>query len=158
MRFCGYFSTIVVSAFLLFLSSCTPPTCEVSGDVQLNAKFYHIDNNTVKDTLIGQFELWLGQNFDTIYYDGTLGKTQSLSFPLSPISDTTQVIIKFDNNVADTLSFFYTRNLTMVSHECGFVYYFDLKNTETTTHKIKSVWVSKALVEYGTVENIKIYL
>lgn len=158
MRFVGCFSTIVVSVFLLFLVSCTPPTCEVSGDVQLNATFYRIENNTVKDTLVGSFELWLGQNFDTIYYDASLGKTQSLSFPLSPSSDTTQVIIKFNETIADTLSFFYTRNLTMVSHECGFVYYYDLKSTETTTHQIKSVWVSKALVEYGTVENIKIYL
>jgi hypothetical protein len=149
------FPAIVI---FFFVVACTKPPCEKSGSVQLNANFYRNANNTVKDTLVDSVTLVLGVNLDTVVYEANTTKTQSLSFPLSMNSDTSRVVIVFDQQVSDTLTFVVKRDLTMVSHECGFVYYFNIDEVQTTNNKIKSVWVSKELVEYGTKENIKIYL
>ena len=144
--------------FIFFVMACSKPPCEESGSVQLNANFYRNDNNTVKDTLVDSVSLVLGIGLDTVVYEENSAKTKSLSFPLSMNSDTSTVVVVFDQEVADTLTFVVKRDLRMVSHECGFVYYFEIETVETTNNRIKSVWVSKELVEYGTKENIKIYL
>jgi hypothetical protein len=148
--------SLVFFVSLGLMLACSKPPCEVNGDVQLNASFYRNVNNSVKDTLVDSVALVLGLQLDTVYFE--TNKTKSLSFPLNINSDTTTVVVTFDQKVSDTITFVVKRDLKMISHECGFAYYFEIQKVESTTNRIKSIWVSKELVEYGTKENIKIYL
>jgi hypothetical protein len=141
----------------LMIYSCDIPPCEDSDGVQMNIGFYHFDEEILKDTLIDSLNIYLLNDSLSLFQVGTHKKTGNVSLPLSMIADSSAFIFQFDSIAYDTLIFRYTSNLKLVSHECGFVFFYTISDCENTTNRIDSVWIRKDLVEYGTEENIKIY-
>jgi len=146
--------------FLLlgYLFSCeTPPPCEDANGVQANLGFYYYSETTLNDTLIDSLVVYALNEDLVLFFDGTQTRNQTIALPLSMISDTSIFIFQFGKDGTDTLEFRYTQYTKLISHECGFVNYFDISEIITTHNLIDSVWVRKELVEYGDEENVKIY-
>ena len=130
------------------------PCLEYDG-VQLNSGFYKIENAIVQDTTIDSLIVY-PLNSETAYYNGIARRPSGLSFPLQVDNDTTSYVLNLDSLVYDTITFIYTRELVLESHECGFETFFHLQELRYTCNRIDSVWIRKELVEYGEVENVKI--
>lgn len=147
----------LTALILLLIYSCEAPPCADSYGVRVNVGFYHFDGNALKDTLIDSLKIYLKNDSSTLFFNGMTTRTDSIALPLSMLADSSTFVFQFDSLATDTLTFKYTQYLKLVSHECGFVNFFNITSLETTNHRIDSVWVRKTLVEYGTNENIKIY-
>lgn len=152
-----FFAVLLFALSIQFFSQCDQPYCEEKGEVALNVGFYKYTNNIIADTLIDSVSIYIGPNLDTLFYNELEAKTNKVAFPLSPLVDTVKVVFQFNKAINDTLAIYYNRELRMVSHECGFVHFFKIDTITTTNNKIKSIWISKDFVEYGSKENIKIY-
>jgi len=147
----------IISLIIIFIYSCDTPPCEDSDSVKANAGFYHFNGTKLQDTLINSLNIYLKNDSSTHILNGSNKKTGTVSLPLSMIADSSTFIFQFDSLIYDTLTFRYTQFLKLVSHECGFVSFFNITSFTTTTNRIDSVWIRKDLIEYGTEENIKIY-
>jgi hypothetical protein len=107
-----------------------------------NANIIAIDIDTAKGWIIGA----KGANAFTLL--------------LSPKQDSCIWLIQPDSAVSpiDTLIFQYQRNLQFLSNACGFTYYYNLKNINTTTHNIDSVIIANANVNNSpNIEHVKVY-
>lgn len=151
------YGKVLLVACLTAFVACAELPCSETGGVNLNAGFYSYDGVVLTDTLIPNLIMHFGQEEETIYSDTLKGKVQSIQFPLSMITDSSVVIFEFNNSKSDTLIFHYNTTLHLESHECGFVNFFEITSIDATNNQIDSVWISKNMVEYGDVENIKIY-
>jgi hypothetical protein len=147
----------ITSLIIIFMYSCDAPPCEDSDGVQVNVGFYHFDGKSLQDKAIDSLRIYLRNDSSTLYFDGMNTPTNKVTLPLSMVADSSTFIFRFDSVATDTLTFRYTQYLKLVSHQCGFVNFFNITGYKTTTNRIDSVWVRKNLVEYGTEENIKIY-
>ena len=79
--------------------------------------------------------------------DGTLSQWMSLMFQDSLISQ------------ADTLTFFYQRNLTFLSNACGYTYFYTLDSAHSTSHNVDSVKISNTSVTNNVnTTQLKIYI
>jgi hypothetical protein len=138
-----------------FLVSCDELPCPHSEGAGVNVLFFELDGIT--EITIDSFSVTLLNKPDDPYADEYSKGVNSIRFPLSITDDSSTVILSFKDMSADTLVFYYTQELVLISHQCGFETFFTINEVSTTTNRIKSVWVSKELVEYGNRENIKIY-
>lgn len=143
--------------FGLFLSfvACDELSCEEEGDVVLNAGLYYINEGTVVDTTMDSISIVYATINDS--YVDEEASAQILSFFLSDLTDTTQIVIEYIDNVRDTVNFYYTRELFIESYTCGFINNYILTEVDNTTNKMDSIRIKKKLVEYGEDENITIY-
>ena len=150
-----YFFRLII--ILLAISSCTADPCEYPDGVRTNIGFYTYDGRTLQDTLFDSLKVYLLNDSSALFYDGTSEKINKITLPLSMISDTSSFVMEFESGIRDTLTLVYTQYLKLVSHECGFVNYYNITNYEASNNLIDSLWIRKDLVEYGNEENIKIY-
>ncbi|MBN1925674.1 MAG: hypothetical protein JW798_07560 [Prolixibacteraceae bacterium] len=147
---------LVLLAFFSFIFACEQPKCEYSG-VYVNCGFYHFDGTTLQDTLFDSLSIFVSIDPDTAWLDKTGKQVGSVQLPLSMVNDTSMFIFSFDSLLYDTLVFFHTKELHLVSHACGFINFFEITDIESTKHNLDSIWIRKSLIEYGEEENIKIY-
>jgi hypothetical protein len=147
----------LTSLIIIFLCSCEPPPCADSNGVKVNIGFYHFNGISLKDTLIDSLNITLKNDSATLFFNGIKTKAGSVALPLSMNADSSSFILQFDSVAYDTLTIRYSHYLKLVSHQCGFVDFFDITSYKNTTNRIDSLWIRKDLVEYGTEENIKIY-
>lgn len=152
LLFYSFIGLLLASVF-----ACAPTPCDDANGVQVNLGFYLYDGVQLTDTLIDSLVVYTMNDLETPYYDGTKTKISSIALPLSMISDTSAFVFQFDSLHIDTIEFYYTQYTRLVSHECGFVNFYNITNVTTTLNLIDSVWVRKNLVEYGDEENVKIY-
>jgi hypothetical protein len=148
---------LLLSLIIIFIYSCDTPPCEDSNGVKVNIGFYHFNGTSLKDTLIDSLNITLKNDSATLFLNGTKTKTGSVALPLSMNADSSSFIFQFDSISYDTITIRYSHYLKLVSHQCGFVDFFDITSYKNTTNRIDSLWIRKDLVEYGTKENIKIY-
>jgi len=137
--------------------SCDELPCEDEDGVQANLTFHTIERGGLSDTLIDSLTIILLT--DTLPNQGFFyqSKTNNVKFPLSIHSDTTSVVFLYKDSIADTINFHYDRYMNLPSHACGFTTFFDISEVKTSSNKLDSAWVSKNIVEYGELENVKIY-
>lgn len=136
--------------------ACDELPCEDTDGVQVNLGFYKIDGSLLSDTTIDTLTLQLYNEIDSPYTESFFN-TQTLSFPLSQLADTSTIIFMYKDSVYDTLIFRYEKSLILENHKCGFETFFEISNITTTSNRLDSVWVRKNLVEYGDEENVKLY-
>ncbi len=146
-----------LSIFIVLFSSCEELPCEYSDGVLLNAGFFHLEGSNITKASIDSFSLILLNSAEGFYEEKFINEVDTLSFPLSIIDSTTTIVLKYKNNLADTLIFKHTNNLLLINHECGFETFFNIDTVITSDNLIESVWISNATVNYGSFENIKIY-
>ncbi|MCF8363354.1 MAG: hypothetical protein K9G70_12110 [Prolixibacteraceae bacterium] len=151
------FSILIWPALLVAFFSCDELPCEDEGGVQANLTFHVIERGSLSDTIIDSLTvIMLTDTLPALefFYQS---KTNNVRFPLSIHSDTTSVVFLYKDSIADTLNFYYDRVMNLPSHACGFTTFFDISEVSTSSNRIDSAWVSKNIVEYGELENVKIY-
>ena len=146
---------LAVVALAVSVNSCEELPCPYNDGAGVNALFFELDG--VTEITIDSFAVTLLNNPNDPYTEDYTFGVKSIRFPLSIIDDSSSVIITFKDMVADTLVFYYSQEVKLINHQCGFDTFFTISEVSTTTNRINSVWVSKELVEYGNRENIKIY-
>jgi hypothetical protein len=150
---------ILLGGFILLytLNACDELPCDYTDGVNVYVGFYQYDGITLADTLIDSLVVYLMNDPESSYTDSMDDDTQSISFPLSMINDTSTVILKIGSFSADTIIFYYNKSLNLLSHTCGFVNFFEITNINTTNNQLDSIWIRDELINYDDDENIKIY-
>ncbi|HPR33623.1 MAG TPA: DUF6452 family protein [Prolixibacteraceae bacterium] len=147
---------LILATGLWLVSACDVPPCEQEG-VFLNGTFYHFDGSTLQDTLFDSLRIYLGNEELLLLSDQSGSSVGSFRLPLSANDEQSRFVFLFGNELSDTLIVHHTASLHLLSHECGFVHFFELTDVETGAGVIDSVWIRKPRVDYGEDENIKIY-
>ena len=92
------------------------------------------------------------------------GTVSQLYMPLNMSSDVTRYVLHYDAQLLsdvrlnDTLTINYERVPYFVSHECGAMYYFDVKEYSCTDHLIDSVKITTERFTNLDVETIQFYM
>jgi hypothetical protein len=126
-----------------------------------NQSFFQLPLDLTSDQ--SQFILEIIVFSDTIHVpDSCCPKdtVTAISFPdtIKIYTDTFRVVNRY-KPYPETLIFSYTRELEMVSPECGFSYIIKLDSLWSTTNIIDSIFIQKTTIERGSNEdNIKIFL
>jgi hypothetical protein len=151
------FSILIWTALIIAFFACDELPCEDDDGVQANLTFHVIERGSLSDTLIDSLTVIMLTDSlpnPAYFYQS---KTNNVKFPLSIHSDTTSVVFLYKDSIADTLNFYYDRFMNLPSHACGFTTFFDISEISTSSNRLDSAWVSKNIVEYGELENVKIY-
>ena len=98
---------------------------------------------------------------DTNYVQNSIPVIDSII--LEPEPDTLWVdsvfidTIPYTYELSDTITFYYERELVMLSKECGFTYFFDIHDIEMTFHVIKSYAILEPEIVITDEESVKFY-
>ncbi|MCM1370260.1 MAG: DUF6452 family protein [Candidatus Amulumruptor caecigallinarius] len=104
----------------------------------------------------------IGAPGDSVLSAATVAKDQ-LYIPFRIDSDTTIYVFKYlrsamrQHNIADTITFIYSRSPRFVSEECGVSYVFDIRDIEVKGAMIDSVVSPEGFIDNTNVENLRIY-
>lgn len=147
----------ITALFFLFFSSCeSEDSCEEDVISYLDAGFYTMNDTVPEPISVDDFSAYGIGRQDSMIYDGA-NSLSGIELPLSPSSDTTGFVFT-TGAVADTINFISSRDLRLISMECGFTTHFNLKDISHTSNKIDSIAINKKTVTTGDEENIQIYL
>ncbi len=80
-----------------------------------------------------------------------------LELPLNPAADSCSFVIDF-YHLADTIRIVYTRETHLISVECGFTMFFDIKETSHSTNHIVQLHQPVSYVTNTLDEHIKVFL
>lgn len=150
-------SLLYITGFCLLFFSCeSEESCEQSTVSALNAGFYSIQDSIPESTTVDNFTIYGIGSEDSLIYDQA-SSVGSFILPLSPSCDTTGFVFTL-GAATDTVTFLYSRELHMLSMECGFVTYYYIERIDNTSNTIDSISVVNKKVTTGDDENIQIYL
>ena len=148
---------LYITGFCLLFFSCeSEESCEQSIVSALNAGFYSVPDSIPESISVDNFTVYGIGRADSLIYDQA-SSVGSFVLPLSPSCDTTGFVFTL-GVVTDTVTFLYSRELHLLSMECGFTTYYYIKMTDNTSNVIDSISVVKKNVTTGNDENIQIYL
>ncbi len=148
---------LFITGFCLLFFSCeSEESCEQSTVSALNAGFYTIVDSLPESTKIDNFTVYGIGRADSLIYDQA-SSVGNFILPLSPSCDTTGFVFTLGAET-DTVIFLYSRELHLLSMECGFVTYYYIEKIDNTSNTIDSVIVVNEKVTTGNDENIQIYL
>ena len=148
---------LFITGFCLLLFSCeSNESCEQSTVSLLNAGFYTIVDSIPESTKVNDFTVYGIGRADSLIYDQS-NSIGSFVLPLSPSCDTTGFVFNLGAET-DTIIFLYSRELHLLSMECGFATYYYIERIDNTSNTIDSVIVVNEKVTTGDDENIQIYL
>lgn len=113
--------------------------------LRLHCMHYVDTAGTPSDTLLPN-PLLIPIDSKTPYIFGGVKRLSSFPVSLSEVSDSCQWVLRPDSasSVADTINFFYTRNLHFISNACGYTYFFHVDRVTTTRNAIDSAILVKA--------------
>jgi Family of unknown function (DUF6452) len=113
------------------------------------------DSNKIKDSIIFLPNYFYPEiNAGAFFF-----KTNKTNVLLNTQLDSTIVIYQADtlNNAKDTILFFHSKQINYISKECGFNYFFNLKNVTYTKHLIKKIEIIDSLInDNANAQNINI--
>ncbi|MBN2522625.1 MAG: hypothetical protein JXB24_05090 [Bacteroidales bacterium] len=167
--------SILSIALIYFFHSCNQEKiCQDELESYANAGFYTDKDGTLKDTTFEEFKVRGLQNPDTIPFD-TLREEQSVRLRLSQGSDSCTYVFSFavydsipspdtagkliwsvSYYIEDTMKLNYTRQIYLVSPDCGFSHYFELIDLSYTNNMIQSAEIAISEIGNFNEENIKI--
>ena len=148
---------IIVSLVLVFVCfSCNiNRPCDEQVRFPVNTVFYNIYDEEMKDTILENITVYGIGREDSLLYDQDT--TRLISFRLSPYVDTTEIVIVF-GLLYDTLTFYYSRELRMISPECGFAFLFDIRELNNTSNFIDSLSLIDPKLEDIEAEHLQIFV
>ncbi len=169
----------ILSIILIYLfHSCDQgKVCQDELESYANAGFYTDKGGTLKDTTFEEFSVRGIQDPDTIPFD-TLKEKQSVRLRLSQGSDSCEYVFSFavydsvlilindtveelrwdiSYYVEDTMKLSYTRQIYLVSPDCGFSHHYDLIDLSYTNNMIQSAEIAISEIGNFNEENIKIH-
>jgi Family of unknown function (DUF6452) len=145
---------ITLSAFLLFLLSCTAGSCFEETESYLKASFY---SNITKKLIAPDSLTVYGLNMESFKLYNKALKVQPALLPLNASSSYCIFIIKI-NGVVDTVKFEYTSYPHLISKECGYTFYHQLDTVRNySKHIIKDIYTGNKTITTLNVENIRIF-
>ena len=148
---------LYITGFCLLFFSCeSDESCEQSTVSVLNAGFYTVVDSLPISASVGNFTVYGIGRADSLIYDQA-SSVGSFGLPLSPSCDTTGFVLTMGTET-DTIIFLYSRELHLLSLECGFTTYYYIERINNTSNTIDSVSVVNEKVTTGDDENIQIYL
>ncbi len=150
-------SLLYITGFCFLFFSCeSEKICEQSTVSTLNAGFYSFQDSIPEAALIDSFTVYGIGRADSLIYDQA-NSVGSFDLPLSHFVDTAGFVLTLGTET-DTIRFLYSRELHLISMECGFTTYYYIESIDNTSNVIDSVSVVNEKVTNGDYENIKIYL
>lgn len=145
--------------FLLLVSICLSCNinrpCDEQVRFPVNTGFYYFFDEVLKDTILEDITVYGIGREDSLLYDQDT--TKAISFRPSPFVDTTEIVIVY-GTLYDTLTFYYSRELRMISTECGFAFLFDIKELNNTSNFIDSVSLIDPKLEGIETEHLQIFV
>ena len=148
-----------IFVFLTLVSICLSCNINRPCDEQIrfpvNTGFYYISDEEVKDTILEDITVFGIGREDSLLYDRDT--TNAISYRLSPYVNATEIVIVF-GSLYDTLTFDYSRELRMVSPECGFAFLFDIRELSNTSNFIDSISLIDPKLEEIETEHLKIFI
>lgn len=137
-----------------FLFSCKESACDLSTKSLLQIGFYRVKKNIGTITSLDSLTVFgLGKEGDSLYKNKSVS---SVLIPLSQNQDMSSFIISRKDTI-DTLSINYTRQLKLISKECGFATIFEINTATISNHKFDSVKIINPVINTANEENIRIY-
>ena len=147
----------------LMQGGCSTEECYDNRNALPYAGFYGIMEGKMEQISVDSIRVYgIGAPGDSILSEGNRS-IANLYLPFRIDSDTTQYVFKLINklyepyNIADTLTFIYSREARFVSAACGASYVYTIKDIKTTGLLIDSVAVPGGRITNADVENIHIY-
>ena len=148
--------------FVAFISSTftgcqNDVVCEEVTGTSLRMGFYNLtaDGQSVSTAIDSLTIFGLNRPEDRIYDNQT--SVARIELPLNPSSDTTAFVFMFPE-ASDTLWIEYSRIPHLISVECGFTMFFDIKSITYTNHHIITGEININLVSNALDENIKLVI
>lgn len=168
-----YIVFLVISVLLLNQSCDQGNVCQDALEFSANAGFYRNVYNVIDDTTFENVAFKGIQIPDTIPFD-TLQNRKYLLLPLPQGSDSCRFVLSFavydsiDINdtvrdvgishfVDDTLQINFSRQMYLVSPDCGFSHLYELKSVSYSMNFIKSAEIVNSEISGYNEENIRIY-
>jgi len=146
------FFTVSVS-FSLLMQSCTPGSCFEETTAFVKAGLFL---DTTKKLSAPDSLTMFGAGRDTSrIYSKSRNITTAL-IPLDASAENCSLVLRI-NGISDTISFFYTSSLHMLSKECGYTYYHQIEIPVYTTNIIDTITITKSSITTRSEENIRIY-
>ena len=141
---------------LFFTSGCNlDRPCEETTKFPVKISFYYSQDQILNDTLLNNLTVFALARSDSLIADSDT--LQSINLPLSIFSDTTLFVFRL-NSVTDTLSFYYDRQLMLLSKACGFVMFFTLNEVQVTHHFIDSLSITDRSLDANKNEHLQIII
>jgi hypothetical protein len=137
-----------ILAIILLLNCEEDKQCTEDIEISVNIDFKTISSGIKKDTLINNLTV-IGK--DTPYYN--TNNLKSISLALSQSSDTSEFRFSVDT-VPDTILFYSSRELFMISFECGFATRFILEKVISQDILIDSISIIKSNVDRSDETNV----
>ena len=141
---------------LMFFSCESEKICEVSTVSTLNAGFYSVPDSIPEAISVDNLTVYGIGREDSLIYDQA-NSVGSFILPFSQSVDETGFVLSLGTET-DTITFLYSRELHLLSIECGFTTYYYIERIDNTSNVIDSVRVVNEKVTTGDDENIQIYL
>src|SRR5512133_1146444 len=149
------FKCLMLSAFLVVITSCTPESCLEETESFLKASFYSYSkplNALPPDSLTVY-----GAGRDTAKIYASAQAIKEARLPLNPQTGSSVFIIRL-NGISDTLSLSYSSYPHLISRECGYTYYHNITEPPAFTKNIiDSVWIKNNVITTKNEENIRIF-
>ena len=148
-----------IFVFLVLVSVCLSCNinrpCDEQVRFPVNTGFYYIIDEEAIDTILEDITVFGIGREDSLLYDQDT--TNFISFRPSPYVDITEIVIVY-GPLYDTLTFNYSRELRMISPECGFAFLFDIKELNNTSNFIDSVSLIDPKLEGIETEHLQIFV
>ena len=131
-------SLLLVIAVWYFIS-CTSDQCVLDTETFLNLEINVIDTNLLNAGYLDSLSVYSPEWSDSIH-SANKGASGSMFFSLSPVSDTTTIIITSQHEPEkDTIRFYHQKEMVLLSPECGFIFTFSIDSFYNTQNLIDSV-------------------
>lgn len=137
-----------------FFFSCKDSPCDLKTNSVLQVGFYTLISKTAilsPDTLTAIYGI--GEEGKLLYKDTAFS---TVFFPLSQNHDTSSFVINSKGTV-DTLTLIYTRQLKLISKECGFAILFTIGTVKSSKNKFDSISIINPAINTTYAENIRIF-
>ncbi len=142
----------IVACVLALSVSCTPGSCFEETNAYLKASFYQSSTGRAvpPDSLTLS-----GIGKDSAVYKKA-ARVQPAMIPLNSSAPGCRFLIRI-NGVDDTISFFYSTFVHLISRECGYTCFHDLDSLVFTRHMIDTVQIKLRTITTFNEPNIFIY-
>ncbi len=146
----------VFGLIFLFHSCQDDEICEDLTANDLRIGFYTIDQEGDQWALVDSLRVFALEKSDQPIHD-TLRFVSVIELPLNPSADSCGFVLDFFH-LTDTIWLTYERETHLISVECGFTMFFDIKETIYSTNHIISLEESTTYVTSDLDEHLKVFL
>jgi hypothetical protein len=157
---------IILTFMLVILSALTSckkgDYCALDVTSLMNIGFYKMQDDEMKSLTMTNL-LAQGNTVDSVISESSVTK---ISLQLSNDADSSVYIFTMtisDTSIVDTVSTFtdtikfnYTRQLFLLSYECGFMYNYTITDIQNTHNIIDTITITERLISTADAENLRI--